>query len=228
MAQNLEFSATSGLTLTATAYAIGAYAGGTNAGSVTQQSGTNRYLAAFATNLTAGAWRLDYKVSGTCIGQEVYDVDGSGTYQPRSELGDIRTQTALIGSANAVFSGGAVASDGNITEIVIGDDYLEANSRHFSWTVNEPSGYVAATSTAWFGGESILDTGTWLVQGTIVDNGATWTLKFDLPKTSTASLLKGLYAWSVEVRSVSNAEATVVKSSNDDDAEPTRLVRKYT
>jgi len=86
MAQNLEFSYTSGQTLTAVARAIGVYTGGTNADSVTHQAGTDRYLAAFASNLAAGTWRLDYLVSGTCVGSQIFDVNGNGTYQPRSEL----------------------------------------------------------------------------------------------------------------------------------------------
>jgi hypothetical protein len=121
-----------------------------------------------------------------------------------------------------------VALDGTIARIIIGDDYLAANGRAFQWTITAPTGYVAATSTTWFGGESILGSGTWLVEGEIVNNGATWTLTFDVPKTTTANLVSGIYAWSVEVRNAAGTEGTVVRSGNDDNEEPTRLVRKYT
>lgn len=83
MAQTLEFSATDGMTLTATRCAVGAYTG-TAADSVTQQSGTNRYLAVFTTEVS-GAYRLDVASGGTAILAEVYDLSGSGTFQPRSE-----------------------------------------------------------------------------------------------------------------------------------------------
>jgi hypothetical protein len=85
MAQTLEFSATDGMTLTATRCAVGAYTG-TAADSVTQQAGTNRYLAVFTAEVT-GAYRLDFKSGGTTIGTEVYDLSGSGTFQPRAESG---------------------------------------------------------------------------------------------------------------------------------------------
>lgn len=225
MAQSLEFSATSGLTLTATAYSIGTYSGGTNAGSVTQQAGTNRYLAAFASNLTAGAYRLDYLVSGTCIGNEVYDVDGSGTYQPRSEtdlsttIDAIAAKTALIGTGSALLQQ-PVSSQGKIAQIFIGDDYLSANGRSFQWTITEPTGFVAATSTCTFGGED-KDGNTWSVPGTITDNGSTWVLSFDMTKTDTA-LDAGIYDWTVEVKSAGGAEHTVSFGGD------TRLRRKYT
>jgi len=225
MAQNLEFSATSGLTLTATAYAIGAYSGGTNAGSVTQQVGTNRYLAAFASNLTAGAWRLDFLVSGTCIGQEVYDVDGSGTYQPRSEtdlnttIEAIAAKTALIGTASAMLQA-PVSSQGKIAQIFIGDDYLSANGRAFQWTITEPTGFTAATSTCSFGGED-KDGNKWLVSGTITDQGSTWLLSFDADKIATA-VPPGIYDWTVEVKSATNVEHTVSFGGD------TRLRKKYT
>lgn len=101
MAQNLEFGAQPSLTLTATAFAVGSYTGGTAADSVTYKAGTCRYVAAFSTNLAAGAWRLDYSQSGTVLGDEVFDVDGAGTYQPRSESAaavSIATSTTIVES----------------------------------------------------------------------------------------------------------------------------------
>lgn len=101
MSQNLEFSATAGLTLTAIACPIGSYTG-TAADSVTQQAGTDRYLAAFSSNLAAGAYRLDYALSGSPFGSEVYDVSGSGTFQPRAESGlNAAGVRAAIGMAAA-------------------------------------------------------------------------------------------------------------------------------
>ncbi len=85
MSQSLEFSAQQGLTLTAIARAIGAFSGGTAADSVTNQAGTDRYLAVFNTNLAAGTYRLDYFRSGVAFGSEIFEVSGNGTFQPRSE-----------------------------------------------------------------------------------------------------------------------------------------------
>ncbi len=86
MAQSLEFSAQQGLTFTAIARSIGSFSGGTPADSVTHQSGTDRYLATFNTNLSAGSKRLDYFLGGVPFGSEIYDItDSNGTFQPRSE-----------------------------------------------------------------------------------------------------------------------------------------------
>lgn len=85
MAQQLDFPATAGETLTASAFALGTYTGGTAADSVSFQAGTNRYIAAFGTNLAAGNWRLDYYLSGTCIGSKVFRVSGDGKFYPIDE-----------------------------------------------------------------------------------------------------------------------------------------------
>lgn len=118
-----------------------------------------------------------------------------------------------------------VAANGSIANIVIGDDYLAANGRAFEWTIEAPTGYVAGTSSCFFGGRDKAGT-TWRVQGTITAAGNAWTLSFDLNKTDTASMLCGIVFWSVEVVSASGDEITSFSTSENDD--PTLLVEKYT
>lgn len=118
----------------------------------------------------------------------------------------------------AVLSGTVTASSpvsptGTINgPLIIGDDYLAANSRGFSWDVAAVTGLSAATAICSFGGTR---NGTgWLVTGTVTDLGSsTWRLAFDLPRASTSALEPGYYAWSVEVKGPTDgAEVTRVRS----------------
>lgn len=133
-------------------------------------------------------------------------------------LATISSQTGLIGTGSALVAS-PVTPQGKITQIFIGDDYLDANGRSFQWTITEPTGFTAGTSTCSFGGSNGTD--EWLVSGTITDNGSTWTLKFDMTKTDTA-IETGNYDWTVEVKSATNVEHTVSFGGD------TRLRRKYT
>ena len=130
----------------------------------------------------------------------------------------IKAKTDLIGTSGALVTA-PVSSQGTIRQIFIGDDYLSANGRAFQWTIAEPTGFVAATSTCSFGGSNGTD--SWLASGTITDQGSTWLLSFDLTKTNTA-VSPGIYEWSVEVKNASNTEHTVSFGGD------TRLRRKYT
>jgi len=117
-------------------------------------------------------------------------------------------ETAATGTVTVV---SPVDTTGKITaDIVIGDDYLAANARAFSWTIPAVTGVTAATATCKFGGD-LKGTG-WLVTGTITVDGSNWVLSFDLPKADTADLEAGYYAWSVKVYSVSGTEITRVRS----------------
>ena len=118
----------------------------------------------------------------------------------------------------AVVSGSVTASSpvsptGTINgPIIIGDDYLTANSRAFIWDVAAVTGLSAATATCSFGGDR---NGTgWLVSGSVSDQGSSvWRLTFDLPRASTSALEPGYYSWSVEVKGPTDgAEVTRVRS----------------
>ena len=105
-----------------------------------------------------------------------------------------------------------VSDSGDIDEIIIGDDYLAAYGRAFEFTVDAPSGFVAGTSVTKFGGRAFHrnTSGAWLVTGSITDNGATWTLSFDMPRATTGALTETEYRWSVEVVNADGTERTVV------------------
>lgn len=127
-------------------------------------------------------------------------------------------------TAAAIATSSPVATDGTISEIVIGDDYKAANGRAFTWTITPDSGFVLATSTCTFGGKSPDGKYSWLVTGSITLSGSNWILSFDLPKTATASCVPGMYEWSVEVKDVSSNEVTKVRSRTT----RTKLVAKQT
>ncbi len=151
MAQSLEFSAQQGLTFTAIARSIGSFSGGTPADSVTHQSGTDRYLATFNTNLSAGSKRLDYFLGGVPFGSEIYDITAeNGTFQPRSEVGIATVNAKLQTGQIAIVS--PVNQDGSVNSIVIADDYLAANDRAFDFFIDPiaafPWNRSCATSAA--------------------------------------------------------------------------------
>lgn len=134
---------------------------------------------------------------------------------------EIDARTLLARTTAGFITSAPVAVDGSIEEIIIGDDYLAANGRAFSWTVDAVQGFVVGDCTCSFGGK--YKDNAWLVTGTITDNGdGTWTLSFNLPDTATANLEPGQYRWSVEVQH-SGVEITRVKSDCT-----TKLVEKQT
>jgi hypothetical protein len=139
-------------------------------------------------------------------------------------LSDINAKAALITSGSVQFTS-MVNTDGYIDgDIIIGDDYLAANGRAFQWTFTPNSEFVAATSSCKFGGSNADGTSTWLVAGTVTDNGnGTWTISFDLPLSTTSTLLEGLHDWSVECISVTNVEITKKRSGKK-----VKVVRKWT
>jgi hypothetical protein len=139
-------------------------------------------------------------------------------------LADINGKAALITSGSVQFTS-MVNTDGYIDgDIIIGDDYLAANGRAFQWTFTPNSGFVAATSSCKFGGSNASGTSTWLVTGTVTDNGnGTWTISFDLPLATTSTLLEGMHDWSAECVSAGGIEITKNRSGKK-----VKVVRKWT
>lgn len=134
---------------------------------------------------------------------------------------EIDARTLLARTTAGFITSAPVNVDGTITSIIIGDDYLAANGRAFTWTVDEVQGVSAASCTCEFGGK--YKDNAWLVTGTITDNGDdTWTLSFDLEASDTATLEPGEYRWSAQVK-FSGKEVTKVKSDCT-----TKLVEKQT
>lgn len=139
----------------------------------------------------------------------------------------IYEKAMLIGQPGSVLAAGAVASDGTIAEIIIGDDYLAANGRAFEWTVSAPTGLTRTECTCWFGGEALGDgEGSWRVEGTLTDAGSgNWKMSFDLPRTATESCTPSLAAWSAAIHGPTGIEITKVRKGKKNQ---TQLVRKQT
>jgi len=152
----------------------------------------------------------------------ILGVPTSGTTptDPTSGILDtIRDKTALITAGGTVYVTSPVTATGQLTSpLIIGDDYLAANGRRFRWTVELPSGYVIATSTARFGMRYEDDEGVneFIATGTVTDaTGGNVYLDFDVAKTVTGTLRPGWYEWSVEIVSATGVEITRVKSGKN-------------
>lgn len=153
--------------------------------------------------------------------------DASFAFFPLAEQAALNTLLDRTSSQTVVFANNPVATDGSLSEIVIGDDYLNANGRAFQWQIDAVDGVDHTTATCHFGGRSNIG-GTdyqWLVNGTIMHQGAHWDLSFDLPRTATQALVEGRYRWSVEVKSAAGVEITQVKNATNC---LVRLVEKQT
>jgi hypothetical protein len=142
----------------------------------------------------------------------------SGT-QAGNILNNVKSQTDLIQAGGTVNVSTPVTASGQLASpLIIGDDYLNANGRAFSWTVALPSGFVAATATCKFGMRYEDDQGvnSFIQSGTVIDAGSgNVTLRFDVAKAVTGLLRPGWYDWSVEIASASGTEITRVKSGKN-------------
>jgi hypothetical protein len=180
------------------------------------------------TELFSGSYRvtLDYSThdewwiyigDGETAPSSADDVIGVFSVDRTDEVIAAIEDVAATGTVTVV---SPVDSTGKINgAIVIGDDYLAANSRAFTWTIPAITGVTAGTATARFGGAK--EGESWLVVGTITVSGSNWVLSFDLPRTETEDLTEGYYAWSVKVYSASGTEITRVRSNTN----PVQLVR---
>jgi hypothetical protein len=142
----------------------------------------------------------------------------SGT-QAGNILNNVKSQTDLIQAGGTVNVTTPVTASGQLASpLIIGDDYLAANGRRFRWTVELPSGYVIATSTARFGMRYEDEQGinSFIATGTVTDaTGGNVHLDFDVAKTVTGTLRPGWYEWSVEIVSAIGTEITRVKSGKN-------------
>lgn len=101
---------------------------------------------------------------------------------------------SIGGGASVVVVNGAI-----IDPVIIGDDYLEANNRHFEFTISAPSGGVVGTSTCKLGFANDCGEG-FSVSGSLVDNGdGTWKLKFNIEGDDYGSITEGFYNWTASV-----------------------------
>ena len=155
------------------------------------------------------------------------------TWDERATGGPIKVFDLNLANLATAATGGVsvtvsqpVSTDGNlIYPIIIGDDYLAANSRAFVWDIPAITGFVVGSCTCKFGGKyHARDTDyAWLVTGTVTDLGTGyWRLSFDVAKTITASLTPAHYVWSVEI-AYGGTEITRVRSGKT-----VQLVEKQT
>jgi hypothetical protein len=129
------------------------------------------------------------------IEREEPNADNSSIEESLQDLIDI------VGSGSAV-THVPVANNGNIEFIVIGDSYLDANGRAFSWLIDPVPGYTTLSPTT-FGVVNVDDpTIGFLVNGTITVVDDKWQVSFDVDDTITALLTPGTYKWSVSVGAV--------------------------
>jgi hypothetical protein len=167
-----------------------------------------------------GGGGTDWTSSERSAIRSILGFNSSGTVVDPSVgiLDEIRDKTALI-TSGTVQTALPVTASGQITSpLVIGDDYLAANGRAFSWTVALPPGFVAATASCRFGMRFEDETGvnSFVSTGTVTDAGSgNVTLSFDVAKTVTGDLRPGWYDWSVEIVSASGTEITRVKSGKN-------------
>jgi hypothetical protein len=140
----------------------------------------------------------------------------------------IKAKTDLIGTGTA-FSGPPVTESGQLTRIVIGDDYNAVNGRAFSWTFDAIPGFVVGSCTAKFGLKHATNPAMYnalITAATVTDlGGSRWKVSFDVDKTDTASLPQAHYEWSVEIVHATD-EVTVAKS--EDTRDRVKLVTKQT
>lgn len=156
------------------------------------------------------------------------------TWDDRASGGPIKVFDLNLANLATAATGGVsvtvtqpVSTDGNlIYPIIIGDDYLAANSRAFTWDIPSITGFVVGTSTCKFGGKYVGKTATytWSVTGSVTDLGTGyWRLSFDVAKTVTQSLVPAYYVWSVEIANAGGTEITRVRSGKT-----VQLVEKQT
>tara|TARA_R110000868_G_scaffold101057_1_gene278191 strand:- start:954 stop:1562 length:609 start_codon:yes stop_codon:yes gene_type:complete len=197
-----------------TDYAIGAQAGDNYNGTA---SG-NTYTFDLESQ-TAGDYWCQLFISGT--GQGVYFPvrnDVAYPWTPWEVIVNTLVDAVVVGNVTQ-----PTAAKERLTDpIIIGDDYLASVGRNFEWQVNAISGKTAAELSCRWGGKK--DGVGWLVDGTVTTITGGISLKFDLPKTATASLTPGFYSWSVEVYTTSGGiEVTRVVGK-----QPVQLVEKQT
>jgi len=167
-----------------------------------------------------GGGGTDWTSSERTAIRGILGFSSSGVISLPSEgvLDAIKDKTDLI-TSGAVQTSLPVTASGQITSpLVIGDDYLAANGRAFSWTVALPTGFVAATASCRFGMrfEDEQGVNSFISTGAVTDAGSgNVTLSFDVAKTVTGMLRPGWYDWSVEIVSASGVEVTRVKSGKN-------------
>ena len=198
---------------------VGSDTPGSNVGSpITGTSSGSTYTYAFGAYATGDYWAVLSGVSDP-VGSAFPVRDDVGYPYDRWEtIVNTLVDNVLVANVRQP----TAVKDRLVDPIIIGDDYLASVGRNFEWQVNAISGYAAGDLSCRWGGKK--DGVGWLVTGTVSTITGGIALRFDLPKTATASLDPGYYAWSVEVyTTVGGIEVTRVIGR-----QPVQLVEKQT
>jgi hypothetical protein len=141
---------------------------------------------------------------------------GSGDASQATLLA-VKAKTDLITAGNVAYSGPVTATGKLEKPVIIGDDYLAANSRAFTWTISSISGITPGTATVRFAGKSrVSSSNTFSCVGNVTDLGnGKWTLSCDMSRTVSGNLVAGGYDWSVEIVSSDGTEVTPVRAGSD-------------
>jgi hypothetical protein len=168
-----------------------------------------------------GGGGTDWTSSERTAIRSIFGFDSSGVISLPSVgvLDAIKDKTDLI-TSGAIQTSLPVTASGQITgPLYIGDDYLQANGRAFSWTVALPTGMVVATATCKLGmdhAEGSESGASFVVTGSVIDAGSgNVELRFDVPKATTGTLVEGFYRWSVEIASAGGNEVTRVANKEN-------------
>ena len=157
---------------------------------------------------TAGH-QLSFTPVSSVSGVNVLGVPSNVIYTTRED--EIKAKTDLL-TSGSVSSSLPVSSSGQIgSPLLIGDDYLASISRAFEWTIDDPG--ITDTPATCKLGFYLNDSVNFEVSGTIVDNGSTWTLSFDISAAITSTIIEGYYKWSVHVADASSKKITTIKSA---------------
>ncbi len=144
-------------------------------------------------------------------------------------LDGVQGKTDTIGSGAAVVPS-PTTDAGELSDIIIGDDYNDANNRAFIWEFDAIPGFSIGSCDGRFGVEHpeasvqkfLVDSGT----ANITDvGGGRWQVKFEVDKAVTQNLIEGAYDYSVEIHE-SGEEITVARNLTPRDR--VRLVTKQT
>jgi len=174
---------------------------------LSQLLGSSGYLASYATRVVADG--VDVVLAPTVDTLKKWVEDKTEHDATQAAIGAIAT-TGRVTVVSPVDVTGTV-----LAPIIIGDDYLEANStptekRHFEWTVPAIPGMDPTTAVMRFGIAN--DDFSCVSTGTITVSGANWILKSNLIRSKTEGFEPGDFEWAVELTGADGTEVTRVRS----------------
>lgn len=189
---------------------------------LTENSTTGEYSASTLADETIYA--VYRRLGGSPASSDLYlgDINPPST----ADVAAIKAKTDLIGTGTAIVSA-PVSGDGDLLELIIGDDYLADNGRALEWTFDAIVDFTVA-AVGKFGLVNSEDATEVYLNSTgdvtEVSSGV-WKVSFDIPADALTSLTPGYYDWSVSIEEDSVA---VTVSRNRQNKTRVKLVEKQT